>query len=83
MYVDGIIITEDDAQGIADFKCHLQKHFSTKDLESLRYLLGIEVVRFRRRITLSQRKYVFDMLFKAGMLGCRPLMHPWKPTSTF
>ena len=27
VYMDDIIIAGDDASGIADLKCHLQKHF--------------------------------------------------------
>ena len=71
MYVNDIIIIDDDTQGIADLKCYLQKHFRTKNIDSLRYFLGIVVARFMRGITLLQRKYVPDVLFETGILGCR------------
>ena len=48
MCVDDIIITG-DALGIVDLKCYLQKHFQTKDLESLRYFLSIEVAKSSKR----------------------------------
>ena len=34
------------------------------------YFLGIEVARSRKRVTLSQRKYVLNMLSDVG-IGCR------------
>ena len=43
VYVDNIIITGDDKQGIDDLKRYLQNSFRTKDLGKLHYFLGIEV----------------------------------------
>ena len=71
-------ITGDDTSGIADLKCYLQNHFQTKDLECLQFFLDIEVAKFRKKITLSQRKCVPDMLSKGGTLGCRAADAPIK-----
>ena len=38
----------------------------------LRYFLGIEVMRSKHGIFLSQRKYVFDLLFEIGKLRVKP-----------
>ena len=43
VYVDDIIITGDDKQGLDDLKRYLQNSFRTKDLGKLCYFLGIEV----------------------------------------
>ena len=43
VYVDDIIITGDDKQGLDDSKRYLQNSFRTKDLGKLRYFLGIEL----------------------------------------
>ena len=79
VYVDDIIITGDDTSGIEKVKQTLRKAFDTKDLGHLRYFLGIEVARSRRGISLSQRKYVLDLLQDTGMMGCRPASSPMDP----
>ncbi|PRQ56575.1 putative RNA-directed DNA polymerase [Rosa chinensis] len=47
-----------------------------KDLGQLKYFLGIEVARSKKGISLSQRKYVLDLLAETGMLDCRPIETP-------
>jgi len=42
-----------------------------KDLEKLKYFLGLEVVYFKKEIFISQRKYVLNILKEASKLGCR------------
>ena len=72
-YVDDIIITGNDKQGIDDLKKYLQNSFQTKDLGKLCYFLGIEVARSKESINLSQRKYVLDILEETGLLGSKPV----------
>ena len=42
----------------------------------LRYFLGIEVIRNKYEIFLSQRKYVLDLLSEIGKLGVKPCSSP-------
>ena len=42
----------------------------------LRYFLGIEVVRSKHEIFLSQMKYVLDLLFEIGKLGVKLCSSP-------
>ena len=72
MYVDDIIITGDDMTCISSLKSFLHVQFHTKDLGMLKYFLGIEVMRSKRGIFLSQRKYVLDLLFEIGKLVAKP-----------
>ena len=46
----------------------------------LRYLLGIEVMRRKHGIFLSQRKYVLDLLSETGKLGVKPCSSPMVPS---
>ncbi|KAK8933689.1 hypothetical protein KSP39_PZI015904 [Platanthera zijinensis] len=72
VYVDDIIITGDDSQGIQAVKVHLNSVFQTKDLGPLRYFLGLEIARRPDGLTLSQQKYCLDLLHDAGQSGCKP-----------
>jgi len=67
VYVDDILITGDDTKGIDSLKKYLQKLIQTKDLRSLKYILGIEVARSKKGILLSRRKDILDLLSKARM----------------
>ena len=42
----------------------------------MQYFLGIEVSRSRQGISLSQRKYVLDLLMETEMLACKPIDTP-------
>ncbi|KAL0543591.1 hypothetical protein IC582_018691 [Cucumis melo] len=72
VYVDDIVITGNDASGISSLKTFRQGQFHMKDLGQLKYFLGIEVMRSKKGIYLSQRKYVLDLLSETGKLGTTP-----------
>ncbi|XP_070031841.1 uncharacterized mitochondrial protein AtMg00810-like [Nicotiana tomentosiformis] len=73
IYVDDIVITGHDQGGITNLKQHLFQHFQTKNLDTLKYFLGIEVAHSSSGIFISQRKYVLDILKEIGMMSCRPV----------
>ena len=52
VYIDDIIITADDTQGIKELKTFLQGQFHTKNLGQFGYFLGIEVARLKEGISL-------------------------------
>ena len=80
VYVDDIILTGDYEEELLGMKKHLAKEFEIKDLGYLRYFLGMEVVRSKKGIFFSQRKYVLDLLKETGMLGCKPADTPMDST---
>ena len=50
VYVDDIIITENDMACISSLKSFLHSQFHTKDLGMVKYFLGVEVMRNKRGI---------------------------------
>ncbi|RVW30577.1 Retrovirus-related Pol polyprotein from transposon RE2 [Vitis vinifera] len=79
VYVDDIVITGSDQNGIQKLKQHLFTHFQTKDLGKLKYFLGIEIAQSSSGVVLSQRKYALDILEETGMLHCKPIDTPMDP----
>jgi len=72
-YVDDIVITGSDQQGILQLKQHLSNEFQTKDLGKLRYFLGIEVAQSKDGIVISQRKYAMDVLEETSLSNSKPV----------
>ena len=69
VYVDDILVAINNLQVVIDFKEFMHDRFKLKDLGSLKYFLFLEVARSSRGINLCQRKYVLDLLAKAGQLA--------------
>ena len=76
VYVDDMVVTGNDVEGIQKLQMYLAKEFEMKDLGTLKYFLGIEVARSKHGIFLSQKKYVIDLLTETGMLACKPADTP-------
>jgi hypothetical protein len=62
LYIDDVIITSDDIDGILVLKTELARQFEMNDLSSLRYFLDINVAYSPRGYLLSQLKYIADIL---------------------
>ncbi|GKA34368.1 putative RNA-directed DNA polymerase [Tanacetum coccineum] len=76
VYVDDMVVTGNDKEEMVKLQRVLSTEFELKDLGSLKYFLGIEVARSKQGISMSQRKYVLDLLAETGMLNCRPVDTP-------
>jgi histone deacetylase 1/2 len=76
VYVDDIIVTGSAMSAIQTLLRDLQSVFALKDLGDLHFFLGIEVRRESDGITLSQSKYVGDILRRVGMASCKGAVTP-------
>ncbi|KAF5477654.1 hypothetical protein F2P56_004274 [Juglans regia] len=71
IYVDDILVADNEISQIKVFKQILSTHFKTKDLGSLKYFLELEVAQSHKGIFLNQCKYALDILSDSGQLGAR------------
>ena len=72
-------MTGNDPMEMERLKEKLVVEFETKDLGPLHYFLGMEVARNKSGISVSQRKYILDLLKETRMLGCKPVDTPMDP----
>jgi Reverse transcriptase (RNA-dependent DNA polymerase) len=56
IYVDDLVVTGSDQNGIDTLKAYLKTEFDIKDLDNLRYFLGIEIARSQKSLFLCQKK---------------------------
>ena len=76
VYVDDILITDNDDVTIKKLTIDLNAQFALKQLGSLHYFFGSEVVRDSTRLYLSQQKYVADISLQLNMTGVKPCLYP-------
>ena len=76
VYVDDLLLTGNDHQGILTIKQALHSAFTIKDLGLARYFLGIEIARSPQGTFINQRKYILDILHDAGLTGAKPALFP-------
>ena len=81
VYVDDIIITGNSSPGIHQIIAALSARFALKDLGTLNYFLGIEVMHNSSGMYLSQQKYVLDLLDDLNMADCKGLPTPLSPST--
>nr|GEZ18046.1 ribonuclease H-like domain-containing protein [Tanacetum cinerariifolium] len=73
VYVDDIVITDNDENEIKKFKQFLSSKCQIKDLGLLKYFIGIEVIKQGDDIYLSQRKYCLKLLHEFDFLAFKPV----------
>ena len=67
LYMDDMIITGDDLSGIQELKDFLSQQFKMKDLGHISYFLGLEITHSTDSFYITQAKYAFDLLSRAGL----------------
>lgn len=78
VYVDDIIVTGNNEEGKWSLKRSSEKEFDIKELGKLKHFLGIEVANSKKRMFISQQKYVLDSLKEPKKQGYKPIDTPIK-----
>ncbi|KAI5335767.1 hypothetical protein L3X38_025901 [Prunus dulcis] len=79
LYVDDIILTSFSPAAIASVITLLSKEFDMTNLGHLHYFLGLQIQYTDAGISVTQFKYIKDVLSKANLSECKPcvtLSHP-------
>ena len=76
LYMDDMIITGDDLSGIQELKDFLSQQFEMKDLGHLSYFLGLEITHSTDGLYITQAKYAFDLLCRAGLTESKTVDPP-------
>ena len=76
LYVDVIVMTGSNLALLHSFIGKLTHEFSTKDLGSLNYFLGLEAHRTSTSLFLSQAKYAYEILLCAQLVDSKSVGTP-------
>ena len=77
LYADDLNLTGTDPNLINHVKSSLKKKFEMTDLGHLHYFLGLQVLQSKEGISLSQSKYVCDLLCHFHMEDCKSTPSPF------
>ena len=78
LYMDDIIIIGDDLSGIQELKNFLSQQFAMKDLGHLSYFLGLAIIHSIDGLYITQAKYAFELLSRAGLTDSKTVDTPIK-----
>ena len=76
VYVDDILVTGSSSTQISSLIAKLDSVFALRDLGQLSFFLGIEVSYNEGSMTLSQTKYISDLLHRTEMFDTKPTKTP-------
>ena len=68
-----LVIIDPNLVATNNVKSQFSEAFEIKDLGNVHYFVGIEVIHTPNGILLSQCHYVLNMLYKFGIMECRPV----------
>jgi histone deacetylase 1/2 len=80
VYIDDIILISSSDIASDRLIASLGLDFAVKDLGKLHYFVGLEVNHSDHGLVLTQKKYILDLLRRAGMLDCHTTTTPMSST---
>ena len=82
VYVDDLVITGSCKKFVVSVIDKLGHQFSLKDMGSLHFFLGVEVIPTCAGLFLSQHKYIRELLQTTNMLGAKDVSTPLSTTTS-
>ncbi|KAL0399761.1 UNVERIFIED_CONTAM: Retrovirus-related Pol polyprotein from transposon RE1 [Sesamum radiatum] len=79
VYVDDVLITCVSESKITEVKEFLRSAFSIKDLGSAKYFLGLEIARSSSGTSITQHKFIRDIIADTGLQYARVASSPLPP----
>ncbi|KAL0360389.1 UNVERIFIED_CONTAM: putative mitochondrial protein [Sesamum radiatum] len=76
VYVDDVLLTNSSEAQIAIVKRFLDSAFTIKDLGPAKYFLGLEIDRSVAGISITQHKFIRDIICDTGLLSGKPASTP-------
>ena len=76
LYVDDMIITDDDLSGIQELKDFLSQQFEMEYLGHLNYFLGLEIIYSTNDLYITQAKYTSELLSRVGLTDSKTVDTP-------
>ncbi|XP_040999437.1 uncharacterized mitochondrial protein AtMg00810-like [Juglans microcarpa x Juglans regia] len=76
VYVDDILLASSDLSVVQNIKHSLSTFFKLKDLGPIKYFLGMKIARFKKGISICQRKYALELIADIGLLASKPVNFP-------
>ncbi|KAL2247408.1 UNVERIFIED_CONTAM: Retrovirus-related Pol polyprotein from transposon RE1 [Sesamum indicum] len=74
--VDDVLLTGPCEEAIHDAKVFLDKAFTIKDLGAAKYFLGLEIARSTAGISITQHKYIRDIISDVGLSSSKMASTP-------
>ncbi|KAK4406185.1 Retrovirus-related Pol polyprotein from transposon RE1 [Sesamum angolense] len=76
VYVDDVLITCPSEDKITEIKHFLDAAFTIKDLGHAKYFLGLEIARSTAGTSITQHKFIRDIVRDAGLLSAKSVSSP-------
>ncbi|KAL0340381.1 UNVERIFIED_CONTAM: Retrovirus-related Pol polyprotein from transposon RE1 [Sesamum radiatum] len=76
VYVDDVLITCPSEDKITEIKHFLDAAFTIKDLGHAKYFLGLEIARSTAETSITQHKFIRDIVRDAGLLSAKSVSSP-------
>ncbi|KAK4386695.1 Retrovirus-related Pol polyprotein from transposon RE1 [Sesamum angolense] len=76
VYVDDVLITGSSQLQIDKVKHFLHSTFTIKDLGPAKYFLGLEIARSIEGLSVTQHKYIRDIILDTGLQNSKPATTP-------